>query len=421
MRWPEYKMSQLTSQFISGGTPNTKERKYWEGEIPWIIGADIVDGEVVLGRRYINEEALDNSATNVVPKGSILMVTRTGVGKIAIAPVDIAISQDFTGIVLKKGIDHKFALAAIKSRMNILLAAQRGATIKGVTRNDVKSLTIPLLPLSEQRRIVEILDQADALRKKRTEADEKAERILPALFYRMFGDPATNPMGWEMKPLGELALINPKRNEHIDDEMDVSFIPMTDIDERWGRIIGEQVRSFEEVKKGYTYFKNDDVLFAKITPCMENGKAAITRRLVNGYGFGSTEFHVIRAKDKLTAEFIYGLVRRRSFRLEAASNLTGTVGQQRVPSYFLNNYPTPVPPIEIQMQFAHAISDLDRYMIRIEKVTLEIEKTFSVLLHRAFSGDLTASWRQAHMKELLAEMEQQARAIELTEWEVTRC
>jgi len=160
MKWPEYRLAQLTEHFLSGGTPSTMISKYWTGDIPWITGADITDGEVTLGRRYINEVAVNNSATKVVPKGSLLMVTRTGVGKIALAPVNIAISQDFTGIVLKKGVKPKYALAAIRSRMSALLAVQCGATIKGVTRDDVKNLKLPLPPLSEQRRIVEILDQA---------------------------------------------------------------------------------------------------------------------------------------------------------------------------------------------------------------------------------------------------------------------
>ena len=85
------------------------------------------------------------------------MVTRTGVGKIALAPVDIAISQDITGIVLKETILSSYAIAAIKGKMNFLLAAQRGATIKGVTRRDIESLSLPLPAISEQRRIVEIL------------------------------------------------------------------------------------------------------------------------------------------------------------------------------------------------------------------------------------------------------------------------
>ena len=119
MKWPEYPLVSITERFLSGGTPSTKIPEYWTGDIPWITGADILDGEVILGRRYINQAALNISATNVVPKGSLLIVTRTGVGKIALAPTDIAISQDFTGIVLKQGVHPKYALAAIRHRMPI--------------------------------------------------------------------------------------------------------------------------------------------------------------------------------------------------------------------------------------------------------------------------------------------------------------
>jgi len=204
MKWPDFQLSALAERFTSGGTPNTKIEEYWHGDIPWITGADFHDGEVILGRRYINQAAVDNSATNIVPQGSILMVTRTGVGKIAIAPIDIAISQDITGVIPKGTVSARYLIAAIRNKMAVILAAQRGATIKGVTRKDVENLPIPLPPPSEQHRIVEIIDQADRLRKLRADADAKAQRILPALFTKMFGDPATNPMGWKIGTLGDV-------------------------------------------------------------------------------------------------------------------------------------------------------------------------------------------------------------------------
>ena len=119
------------------------------------------DNVVVAGRKWITREAIDNSATHVVPKGAILLVTRTGVGKVAIAGADIAISQDLTGIVLKEGTNADFVVAAIRQKTRNLLDIQQGAIIKGVLRKDVEKLEIPLPPLSEQHRIVEILDQAE--------------------------------------------------------------------------------------------------------------------------------------------------------------------------------------------------------------------------------------------------------------------
>jgi restriction endonuclease S subunit len=90
MKWPEYKLSTLVEKFISGGTPNTKIENYWDGDIPWITGADFSDGEIILGRRHINQDAVRNSATNIVPKGSIVMVTRTGVN---FSPTIIAFTE----------------------------------------------------------------------------------------------------------------------------------------------------------------------------------------------------------------------------------------------------------------------------------------------------------------------------------------
>ncbi len=137
---------------------------------------------------------------------------------------------------------------------------------------------VPLPPLSEQRRIVEILDQADALRKKRAEADAKAARILPALFYKMFGDPATNPKGWPTKRLGDpqVATINPRFScDNVSADTEFSFVPMADVDEIWGRIVGTQVRTYSEVMRGFTSFKDGDVLFPEF-PQICNEEVGIT-------------------------------------------------------------------------------------------------------------------------------------------------
>ncbi len=273
---------------------------------------------------------------------------------------------------------------------------------------------LPWTGKTEQRRIVEILDQADALRKKRAEANTKAARILPALVYKMFGDPATNPKGWPVKRLGDplVATVNPRFSANgLPLETDLSFVPMADVDEIWGRIVGRQVRPYSSVMRGFTPFQENDVLFAKITPCMQNGKAAIARNLVGGRGFGSTEFHVLRAGTEATPEWLYALVRMSWFRRQAESSFTGTAGQQRVPADFLARYAVPCPFVELQNAFAKAVNRMGEWVDRIDQSSRSVDGLFSVLLHRAFTGDLTAKWREAHMKELLSEMESQSKAM----------
>jgi len=131
---------------------------------------------------------------------------------------------------------------------------------------------------------------------------------------------------------------------------------MAAVNEVSGVVRDKQQRPFLQVKKGYTSFRDGDVLFAKITPCMENGKAAVASDLLNGVGFGSTEFHVLRPKAGVLAEWIYYFVRREPFRREAKRNFTGTAGQQRVSATFLGNCRIHVPPLDEQRRIIDLLS-----------------------------------------------------------------
>ena len=150
-----------------------------------------------------------------------------------------------------------------------------------------------------------------------------------------------------MAKLGEVCLINPKSCT-LRDDTEVSFIPMTKVGEH-GEFDASEIKNYSEVKKGFTNFQNGDILFAKITPCMENGKGAIANNMKNGIGFGSTEFHVLRPDtDKITSEWLYYLTTWKTFRKEAERNMTGSAGQKRVPKTFLENYVVSLPDIDTQ-------------------------------------------------------------------------
>ncbi|MRS04134.1 restriction endonuclease subunit S, partial [bacterium] len=158
-------------------------------------------------------------------------------------------------------------------------------------------------------------------------------------------------MKYPMKELSEVALINPKRPSiERDDEALTSFVPMEAVDDVRGIVNQDITQPFSKVKKGYTYFENGDVIFAKITPCMQNGKHAVVSNLIDGFGFGSTEFHVIRPFKEVTAEWIHYFLRQKGTLDSAVKTFTGSVGQQRVPQSFLENIEIPLPSIELQHQ-----------------------------------------------------------------------
>lgn len=172
---------------------------------------------------------------------------------------------------------------------------------------------------------------------------------------------------WPLKPLSAVAEINPKRPTELrkfNDATQVSFVPMAAVCEKRGAIKELITRPFGEVKKGFTYFADGDVIFAKITPCMQNGKSAVASGLVNGLGFGSTEFHVLRPT-KAEADWIYFFVRSQAFREEAARHFQGSAGQQRVPEDFLHNALIPDAPPKDQIRIVAQIKD---YLGRVDEM-----------------------------------------------------
>lgn len=150
-------------------------------------------------------------------------------------------------------------------------------------------------------------------------------------------------MSWPLVKIGDLATINPRLPKGVNQTQDVSFLGMASVSEE-GRIIDQEIRILSETKKGFTYFERDDVLLAKITPCFENGKAVCVSELNTQIGFGSTEFHVIRAKDGvLDSKYLFYMIWSKRFRFYGERAMSGAAGQKRVPTDFVKNYEIPLP------------------------------------------------------------------------------
>ncbi len=180
------------------------------------------------------------------------------------------------------------------------------------------------------------------------------------------------PDAWRWAKLGEVCEINPRKPTDMPYAADalVSFVPMANAKENAGGIFPEQ-RPLSQVAKGYTYFEEGDVLFAKITPCMQNGKHNIARGLLNGFGFGTTEFHVIRPGDETLAEWVHTVIRQPRVLRDAEANFEGTAGQQRVPKQFLENLLLPIPPLEEQRRI---VARLDERMAVAERARLAADR-----------------------------------------------
>ena len=208
------------------------------------------------------------------------------------------------------------------------------------------------------------------------------------------------PEGWVLTTVEDVVYLNPPKppKDLLPPKAQVTFVPMSAVDANLGAIAQKEKRPFSAVYKGYTAFKENDVIMAKITPCMENGKAAIARGLENGLGFGSTEFHVVRSRGAILPEFVYYFIRQESFRKEAEGEMTGSVGQKRVPADFLRNSEILVPPLAEQKRIVKKVEELIERVNAVKKrlaKASEILKRFrQCILAAACSGHLTISWRQ---------------------------
>ena len=216
---------------------------------------------------------------------------------------------------------------------------------------------------------------------------------------------------WEEKLLGDVCTVNPKKIDakKLDDNLEVSFVPMAAVSDVLGEIVNHEVKNLQDVRTGFTNFSKGDVIFAKITPCMENGKSAIVGPLVNDIGYGSTEFYVLRCKEELNNKYLYHMVRNTTFRAEAKAVMTGAVGQQRVPKTFLQEYQLLLPTLPEQHEIVRLIDDLLARERSVQQATEQalasIDLMKKSILARAFRGELgTNKASEASALELLRQV-----------------
>ncbi|RZB28987.1 MAG: type I restriction enzyme, S subunit [Candidatus Argoarchaeum ethanivorans] len=296
-----------------------------------------------------------------------------------------ALNQHLFRVVEREGIDRVFLKLFIEFYLPELVKASHGSTMQHITRKELDRFGAPF-PTSkpEQTKIAEILSTADRAIEQTEAIIAKQQRIKTGLMHDLltrgideygnlrseqtheFRDSPLGriPVEWEVGTLSDIANINPKSDiSQLSDNSLVTFLSMPDVGEN-GKIISRQIQKLSKVKTGFTRFTEQDILFAKITPCMENGKGTLATELINKIGFGSTEFHVLRANKSGNPEFIYHITQSKKFRLKSEGYMTGSAGQRRVPANFFQKFQIHLPPLSEQHHIAGILTAADQ---RVEK------------------------------------------------------
>lgn len=429
--------TETTNSIVTGSTPAKKQSEYYGGDFPFVKPADLEQGsKVIYASEYLTEEG--KAVSRIIPKESTMVCCIGSIGKVGFNIVECTTNQQINSLVpIKRMINPKFNYYQVLNGtyQNELWNRSSSTTVSIINKGKMSLIPYVLPPLNEQKRIVDkverLLNKIEEAKRLIEEAKETFEVRRAAILDRAFrgeltrkwreenpdienaevlydkitslikpkkldifeGESEDIPCKWKWVRLGEVVQVNPpkKKLSDVSEDQKCTFIPMPAVSDKTGRIEEPEEREYGKVKKGYTFFLENDVLFAKITPCMENGKSAIARQLKNGFGYGSTEFHVLRTSEYVNEQYIHYLVRSQRFRAEAKREMTGAVGQQRVPKEFLLNYPFPLPPREEQDAIVNILDDIfakDDY----SKFNLQIESKLELLkqsiLSKAFRGEL---------------------------------
>ncbi len=365
---PNNKVWHLTLDQIESDTGNVVDKKYAPAADAGISTYTFDDGNVLYSRLrpYLNK---------------VLCPTESGIATTELVPLRPR----------KDLLDRQYLTYYLRSNRFLSFAnvAVAGVKMPRIIMAKFWKHKIPLPPFSEQRRIVEILDQADALRKKRAEADAKAARILPALFYKMFGDPATNPKRWKLTS--------------FDDTFDDCTAQVPKLQRIAYQKAGRYpvIDQSKEFIAGYT----DDSSLVKPfkKPVIVFGDHTRIVKLVDfPFVAGADGTRVFSAKINFLPAFL-----ATQLQLQPIPNLGYSRHMREVRRLMFI-----APPVERQELFAKCVMSASPFLKSQGTCNLRIENLFQTLLHRAFAGDLTAKWREAHMKELLQEMEQQVKQLE---------
>lgn len=379
------------------------------------------DAKRILAATEIRGADAPSRARKEVRGGDVLVSTvRPNLNAVAIVPDELDRQIASTGFCVLRAnrqvADGRYIFyrCLTPEFVSFLVSQMRGANYPAVSDGVVRRADIPFPSLREQQRIVELLEQADRVRRQRVEADELADRILPALFCHVFGEPATNPKRWPTSPLQELADFisgaTPSKEIAAFWDGTIPWVSPKDMKRRELHDAIDHVSERALVATNLKLIEANTVLIVvrgmilahTVPVCLARVPVTINQ-----------DMKALGAKGDATAEFLQWALLTQHHRLLRLVT-TAAHGTKKLDTEALAALEIPVPPRDrrdLMRKWTTIVRDQELAADQRRNCGASLEQVWQVMLHRAFNGELTAKWREAHLKELLAEMEQQAKVL----------
>ena len=414
MKWTNVEIRQVAEVASGFGFPRKYQGKTNE-EVPFFKVGDMnLHGNercMTITTNTISSETLKKLKAKAFPQGTIIFPkigAAIATNKKRMLTMLSVVDNNVMGLIPSQHIE-KCYLYYWMQQFDLRSISNIGP-VPSMRKTEVEKILIPLPPISEQRRIVEILNQSDRLRTLRTDADAKAWRILPALFIQMFGDPATNPMGWMVGTLGDVC-VRITDGTHQPPPFVENGIPFLFV---------------QNIVKGFINLNTQKFIteetYENLTKTIAPQKGDILYSTVGSYGVAVVvdtnrlflfQRHIGHLRPKgalMDSWFLCAQMNTPYVKAQADQRARG-LAQKTLNLSEIRQFQVVIPPLVEQKKFSLAMQNFRKITGRVNDQEILIESLFKIILHRAFTGDLTASWREDHMKELLQEMEMQAKAL----------
>ncbi|MFT6779767.1 MAG: type I restriction enzyme S subunit [Paraglaciecola sp.] len=392
MSWPLLKLGELVT-IKGGGTPSKNIDEYWNGDIPWASVKDFKGNIISRTVDSITDLGVKKSATNIIPAGTIITATRMALGKFAINSVDMAINQDLKALFINdtSKIERDYLIRFLESQAQYIDSEGKGATVKGVTLDFLKSIHIPLPPLNEQKRIAAILDKADAIRRKRQQAIQLADDFLRSVFLDMFGDPVSNPKEFRKVQITQLAdVITGYAFKSAE------YIPDSESSVRLCRGANTLAGYFEW--KDTAYWNNDklqgienyrinpgDVILAMDRPWISSGLKVCVFPENQRDTYLVQRVARIRPKQSIYTDYLYSCILSNAFEKHCCPTET-TV--PHISPVELKNFEVLLPKESLINKYHDVVSKVRKSLFNMESALKKSTDAFNSLSQKAFAGQL---------------------------------
>lgn len=381
-RWKKVRLGEVCD-FRGGGTPSRKIPANFVGDIPWATVKDFNGHLLDKTEEYLSADGLAKSAANLIDANTVLVVSRVGLGKVALTTKPTAINQDIKALIPKVECDSRFLLWAMLSKASSIERAGVGATVKGVTLDFLKGIEIPLPPLTEQRRIAALLDRAAEIRRRAEAARDKARSIVPAIFVDMFGDPTSNPKGLDVVELGEAikSIEGGKNIQAGDDYNQLRILKVSAVTS--GTLKPEESKP---APNGYRpppshMVRKGDFLFSRANTADLVGATAIVERDVENLVLPDKIWRIAWHEQLARPAFMLAYMQSKYFRGVMSSIASGTSDSMKnISQAKLRTLPVMIPPIEHQLEFERLFASattLTRSLDKGTKISLKTEQALS--------------------------------------------